>query len=91
MRRLHSGNFTSYNNNNNNHVIKKIKKDFFTEPKMIFKPDEKDFLIQKIKESEAFNEEILKHISDDEIWESILKTFNSLTPTRQIAIWPMNN
>lgn len=54
-------------------VIKKIKEDFFTEPKMIFKPEEKDFLIQKIKESEAFNEEILKHISDDEIWESILK------------------
>ena len=54
-------------------VIKKIKEDFFTEPKLIFKPEEKSFFIQKIKESDVFNEEMLKHIGDDEIWESILK------------------
>lgn len=54
-------------------VIKKIKAAFFTEPKIIFKPEEKDFLIQKIKESEMFNEEILKDVGDEEIWASILK------------------
>jgi hypothetical protein len=54
-------------------VIKKIKEDFFTEPKIIFKPEEKDFFIQKIKESEMFNELILKDVGDEEIWASILK------------------
>jgi DNA-binding transcriptional MerR regulator len=54
-------------------VIKKIKESFFTEPQKIFDNYDKNYFIQKIKESDILDSELLKHIEDEEIWRSIFQ------------------
>ncbi len=54
-------------------VIKKIKDSFFNEPQKIYSENDKEYIIQKMKESNVFNDEILKNANDHEIWESIFK------------------
>jgi hypothetical protein len=54
-------------------VIKKIKESFFNEPQTIYSANDKEYIIQKMKESNVFNDKILKNANDHEIWASIFK------------------
>jgi DNA-binding transcriptional MerR regulator len=53
--------------------IKKIRDEFFNTPKTIANEENKQFLIQKIKENEIFSQLNLQSLSDEEIWKSVLK------------------
>ena len=53
--------------------IKNIRDDFFNTPKSIANEENKQFLIQKIKESEMYTHVNSKQFSDEEIWELLLK------------------
>jgi hypothetical protein len=53
-------------------VIKKIKDAFFTNPEKIFKPEDKQLIKETLIKSGLFNDEMLKHIDDEEIWKPIL-------------------
>jgi hypothetical protein len=54
-------------------VIKKIKDSFFNEPQKIYSENDKEYIIQKMKESNVFNDEILKNADNHEVWASIFK------------------
>ncbi len=54
-------------------IIKKIKEYLFTDPRALVKPEDKSFFIKKITESELLTEEMLKHIKDEDVWNTVFK------------------
>jgi DNA-binding transcriptional MerR regulator len=52
-------------------VIKHIKEEFFNTPKSIVDIENKEFVIQKLKDLEMFKEEEVNQITDDEIWDKV--------------------
>jgi hypothetical protein len=54
-------------------IIKKIKEYLFTDPQALVKPEDKSFFIKKIKESGLWTEEMLKHINDEDVWNTVFK------------------
>ncbi len=52
-------------------VIKHIKEEFFNTPKSIVDIENKEFVIQKLKDLEMFKEEEVNQITEDEIWDKV--------------------
>ncbi len=52
-------------------VIKHIKEEFFNTPKSIIDIENKELVIQKLKDLKMFKEEEVNQITDDEIWDKV--------------------